>query len=164
MYYFAYGSNMALARLQRRLPTAERIGAGRLDGYLLQFNVVSTQDGSAKCNAVHTGCPEHQVLGALFRIEPEAKLILDLYEGVGVEYRAAQVEVKLFGGGAADSLIYLGENLAETVRPYHWYKEHVFRGAIENGLPEAYISRIQAVDSVADPNRGRAETELSIYR
>jgi len=164
MYYFAYGSNMALARIRRRLPSVRRFGPAWLPGYQLLFNVASSLDGSAKCNAEPSDNPTHRVLGVLFQIDPNDKPVLDRYEGVGVEYRDEKVRVILESGGAKDALVYLGIARTDSLLPYDWYKEHVIRGALENGLPDSYVSRIESVASIDDPDRARAEAEFAIYR
>jgi cation transport regulator ChaC len=163
MLYFAYGSNMATARLQRRLSCIERIGVAVLPGHQLRFQVASTKDGSAKCDAHCTGVSSDHVLGVLFRLDPRAREILDHYEGVGVEYRAADVAVREPSGREVQALIYLGTNLNPGLRPYPWYLEHVLRGALENGLPDDYVNAIRAVVTIDDPDPQRAVQELSIY-
>jgi len=160
--YFAYGSNMAAARLQQRIPSAQRLGVARLPGYQLRFQVASTKDGSAKADAHYTGEDRDLLLGVVFRLDPRAKPVLDGYEGVGVEYRDTEVTIER-GGGAEQALIYLGTNLDPTLRPYPWYREHVLRGALENGLPAAYVEAIRVIDTIPDPDPQRHARELSIY-
>jgi len=164
MYYFAYGSNMALARIRRRLPSVRRVGPAWLPGYRLLFNVASSQDGSAKCNAEPSDNPTSQVLGVLFQIDPNDKSVLDRYEGVGIEYRDENVRVRLESGGTEEALVYLGKARTDSLLPFDWYKEHVIRGAQENGLPDTYVSRIESVATIDDPDRARAEAEFAIYR
>lgn len=163
MLYFAYGSNMAAVRLQRRIPSARRIGVARLPGYRLCFQVASTKDGSGKCDALYTASESDLVIGVLFRIDPEARSVLDGYEGVGVEYRAEQVEVELAEGGRKQALIYLGTNIDPAAQPYPWYREHVLRGARENSLPAEYIETILAVSCMEDPDPQRSAREQGIY-
>lgn len=163
MLYFAYGSNMALARLQHRIPSARRLGIGHLPGYQLRFHVRSTKDSSAKCDAFLTGDGNDRVLGVLFRMDPEAKPVLDGYEGVGVEYRDELVPVEV-DGGREEALIYLGTNFDSSLRPYRWYREHVLRGALENDLPAAYVRTIRDVPCIEDPDAERTLRELSVYR
>lgn len=162
MYYFAYGSNMASQRLRRRLPSAEPIGPARLDGYRRTFNVYSTRDGSAKCNAVPDAVGPG-LFGVVFRIDPAERLLLDRFEGTGVEYRAVRVRVVLLCGRAEDALTYLGTRIDVSRLPFHWYKEHVLRGALEHNLPDEQIAQIRAVASLADPDSVRAAAELGIY-
>jgi len=37
MLYIAYGSNLHLEQMAQRCPTAEVVGAGRMEGYDLRF-------------------------------------------------------------------------------------------------------------------------------
>ena len=162
MLYFAYGSNMAATRLQQRIPSALRLGVARLPGYRLAFRVASTKDGSSKCNAC-PGCETDILFGVLYRIDDDAKPVLDGFEGVGIEYRDAWVEVETAQGERVSALIYLGTNIDTELPPYPWYVEHVLRGAQENNLPAEYIAAIRSVPTMADPDPQRAEKELSIY-
>ncbi len=164
MLYFAYGSNMAEARLKRRIPSAGKIGVASLPGHRLTFHNASTKDCSAKCDAFCTEGSEDLVLGVLFKMNPGEKAILDRYEGLGVEYRDAFVPVTLECGGQEEALIYYATNIDNSLLPYHWYKEHVVRGALENALPESYIRSIESVVSIDDPDTQRHAMELSIYR
>ena len=164
IYYLAYGSNMAEARLRRRIPSARRVGVVTLSGHRLSFDNASTKDGSGKCAALVSASEEDRVLAVLYQMAAAEKPMLDHYEGVGVEYRDAFVPVPLPDGQLADALIYYPTNLSPGVRPYHWYKEHVVRGALENGLPDTYVAAIRAVVSIDDQLPERAARELSIYR
>lgn len=163
MLYFAYGSNMAAARLQRRIPSAQRISVARLTGYHLRFHVASSIDGSAKCDAFRTKRPEDTVLGVLFRIDPADKPVLDGYESAGELYRDTFISVAMGDGQEHEALIYLGTCIDPTLQPYSWYREHVVRGARENCLPADYVESILSVDALEDPDQQRAAMELSIY-
>ena len=48
MRYFAYGSNMSIARLSERAPSAEVIGVARLRSHVLRFHKVGTDGSGAK--------------------------------------------------------------------------------------------------------------------
>jgi len=163
VYYLAYGSNMASARLQQRIPTAQRLGVVRLTGHRLTFDNYSTKDGSGKCDAFCTGGPNDLVFAVLYRIDPDAKPILDGYEGLGVEYRDAFLAVEAPGGRRVEALIYYATNRKSGLRPYQWYQRHVLYGARENQLPAGYIADIERVDSIPDPVQERTDRELGIY-
>ena len=164
MYYLAYGSNMAEARLQQRIPSAEKLGLVRLSGHRLTFDNYSTKDHSGKCDALHTGDSADLVIAVLYTIDPAAKPTLDRYEGLGVEYEDAFVTVEAPDGSFVDALIYYATNLKPALKPYCWYKQHVLLGAKENGLPADYLAAIEQVSSVSDSDLERTERELSIYR
>jgi hypothetical protein len=50
------------------------------------------------------------------------------------------------------------------LRPYDWYKYHVVTGAKENNLPADYVSMLEGVESILDPDKERERKELNIYR
>lgn len=163
MLYFAYGSNMSTARLRARVPSAEVRGRARLPGHALRFHKASEADGSAKCDACATGVPADAVLGVVFRIDPAERRHLDRAEGLGVGYAVKEVEVHLAAGGNVAAFTYYAVAIDPTLRPFHWYKEHVLRGAAEHALPGPYRAAIEAVASIADPQPYRHRTELAIY-
>lgn len=163
IYYLAYGSNMAESRLRKRVLSANKIGVVALPGHRLTFGNASTKDGSAKCDALVTGDSNDLVHAVLYRMLAAEKNVLDYFEGLGLEYRDAFLNIRLPDGAAAEALIYYATNLNPSLRPFHWYKEHVLRGALENQLPEEYIARIRAVPSIDDPDPERSAREMAIY-
>lgn len=163
MFYFAYGSNMSTARLRARVPSARVLGPGRLPGHALRFHKSSEADGSAKCDACHTADAGDTVQGVVFRIDPGERPHLDRAEGLGVGYAVKEVAVHLDGGDRVAAFTYYAVAIDPRLRPYHWYKEHVLRGALEHGLPEPYVEVIRAVESCSDPQAERHRRELAIY-
>jgi hypothetical protein len=164
MLYFAYGSNMSERRLRQRVPSAEKISVATLPGHQLVFHKKSEKDRSGKCDAYPTLGSNDVVIGVLFKLDPLEKLSLDSAEGLGVGYEARTIGVVLDEGSIYEAFAYFAICIDPSLRPYHWYKEHVLRGAVENRFPERYIRSIQGVDSIDDPISDRAIQELSIYR
>ena len=85
LHYFAYGSNMSIARLRSRVPSARSLGCCRLEEHDLRFHKAG-RDGSAKCDALHTGRKQDLVHGVLFRIDALERPALDMAEGLGHGY------------------------------------------------------------------------------
>jgi len=160
LYYFAYGSNMSQKRLTRRIP-AEKLGVATLGAHRLAFTKPSEADGSAKCDI----CPSEKdmVYGVLYRIDEKHKPVLDKYEGLGYGYTSDEVTV-IYNGDEIEAITYRAVNRNDSLKPFKWYREHVVRGARENGLPDHYVESIQSVQAQSDPDRNRASMELSIYR
>ncbi|UCE62791.1 MAG: gamma-glutamylcyclotransferase [Nitrospirota bacterium] len=163
MLYFAYGSNMSERRLRERVPSAQKVGVATLPGHQLVFHKKSENDGSGKCNAYPTLVLDEVVIGILFDLDRSEKILLDGAEGIGVGYEQRTVGLSLDNGSSYEAFAYFAICIDPSLKPYHWYKEHVLRGAVENSLPESYISSIQCVESIDDPNSKRAVQELSIY-
>jgi len=160
--YFSYGSNMSSPRLIDRVPSARFMSIGKIAGHQLRFHKKS-KDGSAKCDAEHTQNPGHFIWGVVFCISASEKEALDRIEGLGHGYDEKTVTVILENGDHLEAKTYYAIQKDASLKPYHWYKEHVLRGARENQLPFDYISIIESVQSVTDHDQERQTKELSIY-
>jgi len=164
VYYFSYGSNMSSKRLLNRIPSASKLSTAILRKHELKFHKIGRKDSSAKCDAKETGNPEHFVLGVVFDISESDKQKLDKKEGLGYGYEEKIVIVELHDGMEIEAFSYYATHIDPELKPFHWYKEHVVRGARENELPEEYIQLIETLESVVDPDDVRHERELDIYR
>lgn len=162
MLCFSYGSNMSLARLQERVPSARFVTIAALPAHRLRFHKIST-DGSGKCDAEETGNPKDRVIGVVYEILDSEKSALDRKEGLGSGYDEKEVEVST-DQELLTALMYFATNKDQQLKPYHWYKEHVLVGARENGLPSEYVAQIEAMEAIDDPDTERRDRELAIYR
>jgi len=163
MLYFSYGSNMSSRRLRYRVPSAEFNTVATLHGHELCFHKQS-MDGSAKCDAYETGDDRHSIIGVVFDLTESEKPMLDTYEGLGHGYDQKVVEVVTSSGHIIEAMTYYALIIDSSLKPYHWYKQHVLRGAREHGLPAEYTELIAAIDSLEDPDDSRHEREMAIYR
>ncbi|KEA62156.1 hypothetical protein ADIMK_3817 [Marinobacterium lacunae] len=162
MHYFAYGSNMSLARLRERVPSAERMGTYWLEGHDLRFHKCG-KDGSGKCDAYFTGDPAHRVIGALFLIDPIDKPTLDRAEGLGIGYGQKTVIVKGPQDSEVEALTYWAMLTDPHLKPFSWYLHHVLIGACESALPHSYIEQIRKVEAIHDRNRERDLAERAVH-
>ena len=151
---FAYGSNLLLERLRGRTPSATQISAASLAGHDLRWHKRS-EDGSGKCDALHTGAEGDVIWGVVFRIVSTERAALDNAEGLGHGYQARQVTVQARTQNLA-ALMYVATEVDPNLRPYHWYKAYVLAGAQQHALPKAYVHRIRDVESIPDPDLQRA--------
>jgi gamma-glutamylcyclotransferase len=153
---------MASHRLRRRLPNARHLEVGILTAHQLSFR--KNDSGlSAKCDIELTGNHDDEVIGVVYEISIEDKQILDEIEGLGTGYNEKIVQVTTLSGSQLSSVTYFAVDIDHSVIPYHWYKQHVLRGAIEHRLPSEYISMIDSIESREDPDQRRSRRELSIY-
>jgi gamma-glutamylcyclotransferase (GGCT)/AIG2-like uncharacterized protein YtfP len=160
---FCYGSNMSKRRLQARVPSARFFAVAELPGHRLRFHKAA-MDGSAKCDAEETGDPNDRVIGVIYDIADNEKPDLDRHEALGRGYEEKQVELLVAGERRLHAWMYFATRINDSLKPFHWYKDHVLVGARENGLPADYIALIEAVEAIEDPRRSRRERELGIYR
>lgn len=154
---------MALRRLQdpKRAPSAKKVTIGWMDGYRLTFDKVS-RDGSGKCDCEHTGNPADRAYGVVYEIARADESALDQAEGLNRGYDKQVIEAAT-DAGSLIAIVYIATRKAPGLKPYDWYKEHVLRGARENGLPVGYVRAIEAVEAMPDPDPRRAAKEMAIW-
>jgi hypothetical protein len=160
--YFAYGSNMLSKRLQApdRAPSAEVVSVASISDYRLTFDKQSR--GSGKCDMEYTGKGTDQVYGVIYRIAKTDEVALDRAEGRGYGYDKVDREFVVYGQTLV-AATYLATKKDASLLPFDWYKEHVVRGAREQGLPAEYIRQIEATPSQQDPDQERASKERSLW-
>jgi hypothetical protein len=162
LHYFAFGSNLATPRLLQRIPAASVHCVATLSEHRLCWRK-NGRDRSGKCDIEFTGDAEHLVYGVIYRITHAEKLELDVYEcsDFGYDYKA--VEVVTPQGEIVEAFTYYALDIDHGQQPFHWYKEHVLRGALEHGFPLHYVEQIRATPSIDDHDAERHRRELSIY-
>lgn len=141
--YFAYGSNLSLARMRERIAGAEPLGAARLVGFCLRLDKRGA-DGSGKANLGDDA--SQSVWGALYRIDANEWPRLDAFEP---DYERFEVEVE-WRGGARRAQTYRSHRLTPDAVPFAWYKRLLVEGARAHALPEAWIRRLERLPERSD--------------
>lgn len=136
-----------------RAPSAKLVGTGYVEGRRLAFDKVS-QDGSGKCDAEKTGNKTDRVYGVIFEIASSHKKALDDAEGLGKGYAEEEIEVAT-DQRSVKAITYIATKKEPVLRPYHWYKAITIAGAVEHGLPTAYVECLRAFESAEDRNAKR---------
>ena len=154
---------MSTSRLAGRVRSARAVAVALLHGHKLKFHKKG-KDGSGKCDAEYTNDARDVVYGVVFEMSRLEKPILDSKEGLHRGYREKKVSLVTQAGETMEAMTYYATSIEPVLRPFEWYREHVLRGAREHGLPAEYIAAIEAVEALPDPDKGRHERELAIYR
>ncbi len=160
--YFAFGSNLSSARLLQRLPLAEIHGVATLAGHRLCWRK-NDRGQSGKCDIHPTGERADRVYGVVYRVSIDDRFTLDEIESHGFGYERREVAVRTLAGRELDAFTYYALDIDHSQQPFHWYKEHVLRGALEHDFPLHYVEEIRATPSIDDHDLERARRELSIY-
>ncbi|MCP5267230.1 MAG: gamma-glutamylcyclotransferase [Burkholderiaceae bacterium] len=150
---FAYGSNLLVARIRERVPSAQPLAVARLHGYRLAWHKRG-RDGSGKCDIVATGEPLDCVWGVAYAIDARERPLLDAAEGLGHGYEHHPVRV-LAAIGTMDAFAYRAIDIDTSLAPFDWYHGLVTAGALAHGLPAGYRARLAAQPVMADPDHAR---------
>lgn len=163
MLIFAYGSNMNLNRLAKRVPSAVKVTNAFLTDHKVVCNKISN-DGSAKANIIKTDVPDEIVWGVLFSIDNNEKALLDKAEGLGKGYTEGTFTFFDETNNSYAAQIYFADSssIDNTLLPYDWYKEFIVTGAIQNKLPAEYISQLQSITCIRDHDEERRTKNYSI--
>ena len=161
--YFAYGSNLASARLLQRIPAASLDCVATLAGHRLCWRK-NDSGQSGKCDIEITGEAQHLVYGVIYHMTRAEQLELDRYECSDFGYERRIIEVLGPRDEIHEAFTYFALDIDHLQQPFHWYKEHVLRGALEHDFPLHYIDAIRATPSIDDHDSDRHHRELSIYR
>ena len=129
-YYFAYGSNMNVERVQQRgMAFVGRI-SGRLSGYRLVFNKrAKGHHGIAHANIELAAAG--QVEGVLYALAaPESILQMDPYEGYPIRYRRTVLSIET-ETCVAPAWVYEAnaQFIERDCKPTQSYLNHLLAGA-----------------------------------
>lgn len=163
--YFAYGSNMSRAQMQRRAGKLLEERVAQLPNYELRFNK-KMRGGSGGANIQPAS--GKTVYGVLYKIEESAFRSMDRYEGVPEHYRRIEVRVTPLAPGAVpprtgdagetptpqasaqaataqpvSAQVYIAAKVEKGLRPAPHDLQAILEGAAEHGLPESYAREIR---------------------
>jgi gamma-glutamylcyclotransferase (GGCT)/AIG2-like uncharacterized protein YtfP len=142
-WYFAYGSNMSIARKEQRTDKIRRALRSRLDGYRLAFNKAAAGGGVYANIVPDESC---EVWGVLYLCNAEAMNILDGCEGVtGGHYERIMIEVENSDSERIECATYVAgaDYICEEGKPSVEYLQHILNGARDHDLPGWYIESIR---------------------
>ena len=139
MHYFAYGSNLNWAQMQRRCPSSAFVCVARLFNY--RFGI-TRHSRLRNCGTANI-CPAHgeEVWGAVYDVSADDLLALDSFED---GYRREMVKVHTLDKEslALEVLIYVAELEPNVPLPNAEYKRLILEGAHYWKLPRLYITRL----------------------
>lgn len=160
--YFAFGSNLSSRRLLQRIPEASVHCVATLNRHRLCWRK-NDRGQSGKCDIEFTGNIDDIVYGIIYLMTDDQKRVLDAYETAGFGYDHKHIEVITADGDIVEAFTYYALDIDHLQQPYHWYKEHVLRGALEHDFPPHYVEHIRATPSIDDHDPERHQREMSIY-
>ncbi len=112
-----------------------------------------------------TNRPHGAVYGMLFNVDGDDIGSLDRAEGChrgGYTRRHVTVRPLDEGVEVGAETYYAGASFVNpSLVPFAWYKALVVAGAIEHGLPPAYISALRAAPSILDDDDHRRTAALA---
>lgn len=146
VWYFAFGANMNdSVFLGRRKMKPLEWRVGHAPGYRLRFNLHGRPRGlSAPANIAPD--PTEEVWGVLYRMTRRDMVWLHSTEGVpGWRYYPVWLDVEDHMGNKFRAFSLIADGLPEDGNPSLRYITLIREGAIQHGLPDHWIARLNAV-------------------
>jgi cation transport regulator ChaC len=143
LWYFAYGSNLDLARKQGRTGAIREAHLATLSGYRLAFNKKGYH-GEVYANLMAD--PTEETIGVIYRCTSETLDALDRVEGANSgHYQQVEVQVRTLDGQIVSAIAYIArpEVIIAESKPSDQYLGYIMRGAREHGFP---VSAIRAIE------------------
>lgn len=154
--YFAYGSNMHPARLEKRIGPCDIISVARLQRAELRFHKIGL-DRSGKCDIVFQQNYSTEVWGVVYQISERQKSRLDQYESLGQGYQILNTEVLTQQNQTINVFTYqsMPHYVDPSLKPFDWYHELVMLGAQFHEFPLTYIDQLQQISIIPDSDKKR---------
>jgi gamma-glutamylcyclotransferase (GGCT)/AIG2-like uncharacterized protein YtfP len=142
VHYFAYGSNLNWAQMQRRCPSSRFVCVGRLTDYDFGITRHSRLRDCGTANVFPATGKE--VWGAVYDISHADLLILDSFED---GYRREILSIYPREGRASpvDALVYVAAIEDNVPRPNAEYRRLIIEGAKHWELPASYLLRLETI-------------------
>jgi hypothetical protein len=158
MILFAYAGNMNVDEFSETVPSAKRIGVGKLPGYQFAFNTAGADD-SAKANVIQSFEPDAAVWGVLIHLDDA-----EIPSFYNMDAATNDLKLEPMSCMAEDGQLYQAHvfttkphAMSPYLLPYDWYQQRILLLAQNAGLPQEYINQIAAMPSKADPDEKRAQ-------
>ena len=143
--YFAYGSNLDLAKMKVRCPSSELISKGSLSGYRLTFNRYARGWGGGGADVIQDQGSE--VWGLIFELSDIDLKRLDRYEGCYKDqtslYERWKAVIDTPDGQVCDVCIYTVVEKQKFVRPTPEYLQIIKDAAVRWDFPKVYQQTLE---------------------
>jgi gamma-glutamylcyclotransferase (GGCT)/AIG2-like uncharacterized protein YtfP len=150
--YVAYGSNLNVAQMTRRCPTAKLLGPTAIHGWRLVFR---------GCADV-TRAPGGSVPGGLWSIGPQDEAALDRYEGYPDYYGKRWVRVRFADGRYGRAMVYVMRGSPAMAAPSPGYLETIRDGYADFGLDPGLL--LDAVVATMRAEAAQSDLEARLPR
>jgi hypothetical protein len=145
--FFAYGANMNQDQIKSRCQKPEVLTIARLaDHAMAFFGCSKIWDGGQETVVSRVG---EDLWGVVYKLSFSDGELLDAWQDVRLNgtgpYFHYPTEVVAPDGSVYQVLLYKKDILDEPQKPSEEYLAHIVKGAVAQGLPEAYINKIKKI-------------------
>lgn len=141
-FYIAYGSNLNLAQMTARCPSAKVYAKGVLNNWELVYR------GTEKNSHVTIKRKSGSTVPVLvWEIQPIDEYRLDIYEGYPHYYFKKNIMVDI-GGRKRKAMVYIMDERQLPGRPSASYVETIYQGYVDNNMVISIFEKSLKVNSI----------------
>ena len=138
--YFAYGSNLNIFQMMKRVGEWSSSTRVYLKGHDLVFNVKSRRWGGFAANIQKTGNDHDRVYGVVYFMKNEKLDVMTTYEGNSPKKLDVMTED---GEGIKDVAVYWWDKNEPSKEPPESYKQIIIEGLEQHGFKEDVIEKVK---------------------
>lgn len=139
-YYFAYGSNLNIFQMMKRVGEWKTSKRAYLKGYRLVFNVKSPRWGGYAANIQKTGNNQDTVYGVVYFLNEQKIAVLTSYEGPVPEF----MDVKSEDGSVIHNVaVYRWDKDEPSKDPPEIYKQTILEGLKQHNYAHDVIEKVK---------------------
>jgi gamma-glutamylcyclotransferase len=138
-WYFAYGSNLNIFQMMKRVGEWTTSKRAYLEGYKLVFNVDSSRWGGKAANIRKTGKSDDKVHGVVYRLKEKKIAVMTSYE----RRRPVHMNVKSEDGSPIRNVVVYKFKGSSPENPPTVYAYTILEGLRQHGYTEDIIKKVQ---------------------
>jgi hypothetical protein len=139
-YYFAYGSNLNIFQMMKRVGEWKTSKRAYLEGHKLVFNVESPRWGGYAANIKETGSNMDKVHGVVYLLKEEKISVMTSYERISPVYLNVKSED---GSVINDVAVYRWNKNKSSSNPPIVYGNTIIEGLEQHGYPQDIIEKVR---------------------
>ena len=140
--YFAYGSNLNIFQMMKRVGEWTNSKRAFLEGFRLVFNVKSPRWGGFVANIQKTENNQDKVYGVVYFLKEEKLPVMTAYEGRYAKLDIMNV-VEEDGNVIHDVSVYWWDKDEPSKEPHEVYKQTILEGLRQHGYLEDTIEKVK---------------------
>ena len=140
--YFAYGSNLSIFQMMKRVGEWSTSKRAFLKGYRLIFNVKSPRWGGFAANIQKTENEQDRVYGVVYFLKKEKLDVMTIYEGSHAKLETMNV-VEEDCNVIYDVSVYWWDKDEPSQEPHEVYKQTILEGLRQHGYLKETIEKVK---------------------
>ncbi|MEW6043071.1 MAG: gamma-glutamylcyclotransferase family protein [Thermoproteota archaeon] len=138
--YFAYGSNLNIFQMMKRVGEWTTSKRAYLEGYKLVFNVKSSRWGGFAANIQKTGKSQDRVYGVVYFLKESKIDVMTSYEGV----KPVRMDVKSEDGSVISGVaVHKWDKDTPSASPPKVYRDTIVEGLMQHGYAQDVIEKVK---------------------